>query len=438
MMKICASLSGESDIDAAGKADMVEVRTDLLDRVPDIPTEDMLVTFRGPVDLDILPAGFSGRIDIGEEKRPETDLGVISSHHDYEATPDAEGILSVMPSEGCDISKGAFTVRDFRDLVEIREASYRIGMPHVILGMGALGTVTRIRQSLLGNEFTFAYVGEPTAPGQLSVDEMSELTDDSLVFGIVGNPVSRSRSPAMQNAALESCGIDGIYLPFGSPDLDGVEDFIRGYDIRGVNVTIPYKTDIMDHLDSVDGPSSEICAVNTVVNRNGRLEGHNTDVTGIGIALQRAGIETDGARVLIMGSGGAAKACAYHMSENGADVTVTGRNRDTGNALAHKFGCAYREPLSVPVRMYDLVVNCTPVGMYYDGPYPVDVSLMEKGQAVFDMVYGKTTPIVSHARENGCAIADGGDMLAGQGAASFRLWTGEDRDVFDIMRSRVR
>ncbi len=431
-MKVCASLSSVSELNG-NDTRMVEIRLDLLGGVPDVKDRDLLVTYRGEVDLDVLPEGFHGMIDIGEEPRPETALTVVASHHDYEATPNAERIVSILRDMDCDIAKGAFTITSFRNLVSVLDASRSIGRRHVILGMGALGTVTRIRASILGNEFSFGYVGEPTAPGQLSADRMEELGDDCMVLGVLGNPVSKSMSPAMHNAALAGAGINGIYLPFEARDLDLVEEVIRGYDIRGMNVTIPYKQEIMDHLDAVDRDASEIGAVNTIVNENGRLTGHNTDVIGIHTALTRAGFEAEDRRVLIMGSGGAARACTHYMMSHGCDVTITGRNSDTGRDLASDFGADFRDRRSVSVMMYDLIVNCTPVGMYSDGPYPINVSAIQRGQTVFDMVYGKETPLLRHARENGIRAAYGEDMLAGQGAASFAMWTGT-RDAFDIMR----
>ena len=435
-MKVCASLSSVGDMELAGRADMVEIRLDLLGEVPPCDKET-LVTFRGPVDLGILPEGYHGMIDIGEEERPDTDLHVVASYHDYESTPNAERIVSLLNSMDADVRKAAFKVNSPRDLVSILDAARSVRSRHVILGMGPLGTITRIRQSILGNEFSFGYVGEPTAPGQLSVDQMADLGDDCMVLGIIGNPLGKSKSTVMQNAAIRASGINGIFLPFETPDLDQMEEVIRGYDIRGMNVTIPHKQAIMDHLDVVNRAASEIGAVNTIVNNNGRLEGYNTDVVGIDVALRRAGFEAEDKRILVMGYGGAARACCHYMTERNCDITITGRNAESGSELAKEFGAVFRAPQSVSVMMYDLVVNCTPVGMYSDGPYPINVSAIARNQAVFDMVYGKETALIKAAKDAGCrSIATGADMLAGQGAEAFRIWTGVD-GMFDIMRKEL-
>lgn len=434
-MKVCASLSSVADLDEC-RTRMVEIRLDILGSVPKTDGRELLVTYRGPIDLKILPNGFDGMIDIGEEPRPDIKATVVASHHDFEGTPNSERIVSILNSMDCDIAKAAFSVNSARDLVSILDAATSLKRRHVILGMGALGTVTRIRASILDNEFSFGYVGEPTAPGQLSAERMEQLGDDCMILGILGHPISKSRSPAMHDAALKATGINGIYLPFETDDLEQIEDVIRGYDIRGMNVTIPHKRSIMDHLDCIDAAASAIGAVNTVTNENGRLIGSNTDVLGIQTALENAGIEADDRRILIMGSGGAARACAYYMSRNGCDITITGRNRETGQELASEFGASFREPQSVSTMMYDLIVNCTPVGMYSDGAYPVNISSIQKEQAVFDMVYGKETPLLAHARARGCRAACGEDMLAGQGAASFETWTGV-KGMFETMRGQL-
>ena len=112
------------------------------------------------------------------------------------------------------------------------------------------------------------------------------------------------------------------------------------------------------------------------------------------------------------------------------------KHRETGEQLAKEFGANFRNSTSVSVMMYDLIVNCTPVGMYSDGPYPINISSITRNQAVFDMVYGSETPIVREALSKGCPVAYGADMLAGQGAASFSMWTGV-KDSFDVMRREL-
>ena len=436
-MRICASLNSYDERDLISKADMAEVRLDLLNKIPDIPDKEMIVTYRGNIDLSILPKEFNGMIDIGENKRPSTSAKIIASHHDFDGTPSADDILDRLNSMDSDISKGAYAVNSFTDLHNIHRAASSIKKEHVILGMGEFGTITRIRQSLLGNEFTFAYVNKPTAPGQLSLNEMSRLNDNCIITGIVGDPVSRSMSPMMHNAAMRKTGVNGIYLKFETNDLAHIEDVIREYNIRGMNVTIPHKERIIEHLDSVDKISEEVGAVNTVVNDNGKLKGYNTDLDGIDKALITAGFDAEGKRALIMGSGGAARACTYYLMNKGCHVTVTGRDPKKIEGFSKETGCEFKPKESAAVLTYDLIVNCTPIGMYAEGEYPVSMDQLTRHHTVFDMVYGRRTDMIVKAEEASSVIAHGEDMLAGQGSVSFGLWTGIN-DQFRTMREVLK
>lgn len=432
-MKICASLSSESDKDRVDHADMVEIRLDLMDHVPDIPDKKTVVTFRKDVDLSVLPRGFDGIIDIGEQECPTDGIETMSSYHDYEKTPSTDEISSIIRRMGSGLRKAAFTVNSFTDLDSICRSSIDMDCRHIILGMEEMGTITRIRQDVLKNEFTFAHVGRPTAPGQLSVDCMRELGEDCMITGITGYPLSKSCSPFMHNAAFRKTGIKGIYLKFESQGISDLEKVIVEYNVRGINVTIPYKHEVIRSLDCVDDLAEEIGAVNTVVNDNGRLKGYNTDIAGIEKALSESGFDPHGKRVLILGSGGAARACAYLLHDQECDVTITGRNAETGKDLSERIGCIYRPEDSVSPMMYDLIVNCTPVGMYGTGDYPININRITRQQTVFDMVYGCDTLLIETAKKNGAGTISGKDMLAGQGAASFELWTGE-KDLFQTMR----
>lgn len=435
-MKVCASLSSVSDIDLIGKADMAEIRLDLLNSVPNIPGKDLIVTFRGTPDLSVLPKGYKGMIDIGENDLPDTDLEIVSSHHDYDRTPSSAEILSILSDMKGDVVKGAFQVNSFLDLKNIHDASETIGRRHVLLGMGESGAVTRIRQDILANEFTFAYVKKPTAPGQLGLDDMLYLGSDPMIVGIVGDPLEKTLSPAMHNAVMKKLNIKGIYLKFNVKELTHIEDAIRDYNIRGLNITIPYKTSIIDHLDTVSAEAEEIGAVNTVVNDDNVLKGYNTDIIGIENALHLADFDPSDRRALIMGSGGAARACAYILRERGCRVTVIGRNPESVRSLCKDLGCEMRSPDSVSLPAHELIVNCTPVGMYGDGEYPINICQLTKHHTVFDMVYGAETELLKKARAVSAGIVSGEDMLALQGTASLELWTGR-KNLFGDMRETL-
>lgn len=426
-MRICATYGSEVPLDHG--ADMQEIRLDVFDKVPEGLDGNSIITLCGK-DLSNVPESFKGLVDVGD-RDVGTSHRIIRSIHDYDSTPDAEGIVKMLGKGDQEISKGAFMASTFTDLAQILDASRDLKRKHVLLGMGEIGKITRLRQRVLGNEFTFGYVGESTAKGQFTAAEMRKFGDDCTVVGIIGHPLAHSKSPAMHNSSLVSKGVNGIYLTFDSESLDRVEDVIRGYDIRGVNVTIPYKQKIMDHLDQVSTIAKKVGAVNTVINKNGKLIGENTDVIGIMDALN--GIDVEGKTILIMGSGGAARAAAYVFAEYKCQIYLSGRNKTTVERICEDFGAI---PFSGNIGAFDIVVNCTPIGIV-DGEYPVDITDLHKDQVVFDMVYGKQTLLLSLAKDKGCRIIDGQDMLLGQGIASFRMWFGEDPDI-EAMRGALQ
>jgi len=440
MMRICAALGSAADIgsDDLAEADIIEIRTDIFDHVPENilrKGQVGLISFKGRVDASMIP-GKEWMVDIGDAGRQDIGNTVISSYHDFKGTPGPDKITNTFRQMPGDVVKGAFAVNSLKDLAVIFDAAVSVGRKHVIIGMGELGKITRIRQGLLKNEFTFAYVGKETAPGQLSVREMAGMDDGMMITGIIGSGIGYTRSPAMHDAAFSYSSVAGKYLVFDTPSLDRAEEVIVNYGIRGVNVTKPYKTRIIEHIDSCDAVSEAVGAVNTVVNDNGKLKGYNTDVHGIGKALERGSVGIDGRRALIIGSGGAARSCAYFLSENGCDVTVTGRNAESVRKTASDFGSIAKERTSVAVNMYDIVINCTPLNKCNDiSEYPVRIDMIDKSQTVFDMVYGETH-LTELARKKGCPVVHGEDMLAFQGIRSFELFTSKTVP-YDIMRSAI-
>ena len=425
-MRVCTTYGSAMPLKKG--AEMHEIRLDVFDSIPAGIGSESLVTLCGK-DPSAVPDSFEGLVDVGDR-----DIAIkhrkIRSIHDFERTPSADEITSMLSEGDQEISKGAFKASSFSDLYSILEASRRLDRRHVLLGMGEIGEVTRIRQTVLGNEFTFGFEGTSTAPGQLSADEMERLGDDCVLVGITGHPLSHSKSPKMQESAMREAGINGRYLVFDSPDLAHIEDVITGYNIRGMNVTIPYKQEMIEHLDSLSQSAEKVGAVNTIVNDGGRLIGDNTDVIGIEYALLDIPLREK--KALIMGSGGAARAAAYALNGLGCDVSVSGRNGRTVSEMCGDFGT---EQHSGSVSGFDLIVNCTPIGLV-EGEYPSDISALAKEQVVFDMVYGRETPLTFLAASRGCRIVDGKEMLVGQGAASFKQWFGKEPDI-DIMRGAL-
>lgn len=429
-MRICSTFGSSDAVKDA--TEMKEYRLDVFNPIPDDHDENTVVTLCGK-DIGLVPSDFKGLVDVGE-----SDISIpfrkIKSIHVFESTPSYEEIMNLLSDGDQEITKGAFMVNSFSDLHSIYRASKDLKRKHLILGMGETGMVTRIRQELLDNVFTFGYYGKPTAPGQLSSEELTSLGDDCEIVGITGNPLGHTLSPKMQNAAIKDAGINAVYLKFPSPSLDGIEDALREYNIRGLNVTIPYKQDVIQHLDKISDRSEKTGAVNTIINDNGTLTGDNTDISGIEFSFTEAGVDLkDVKKSLILGSGGAARAAVYTMCSAGSEVHILARNKETSAAIRKDFSISDK---TEEIGSYDAIINCTPIGMNNDSPYPFDLSEITSDQIILDMVYNRPTDLVNEAMAKGCTIAKGGDMLIGQGAESFRLWFGKSADT-DVMRRAI-
>ena len=184
-MKVCTTYG--TDVPLRKGADMHEIRLDVFSKVPGGIGESDVITLCGK-DISNVPDGFRGLVDVGDSLI-ETGFRKIRSIHDFDKTPDAGEIVKMLSEGDQEISKGAFMASSFSDIHSIYTASKEIGRKHVLLGMGEMGEITRIRQSILGNEFTFGYHGESTAPGQFSVDEMESFGDDCQIAGVTGHPL---------------------------------------------------------------------------------------------------------------------------------------------------------------------------------------------------------------------------------------------------------
>ncbi|AAL81817.1 shikimate dehydrogenase [Pyrococcus furiosus DSM 3638] len=259
------------------------------------------------------------------------------------------------------------------------------------------------------------------------------INGETKIYGIIGNPVKHSLSPIMHNALFKKFGINAIYVPFEvKKDLKNAINGVKALDIQGVNVTMPYKEEVIKFLDELSEDSQNIGSVNTVVNLEGKLVGYTTDGIGARRALERF-TQVDGANILILGAGGAGKAIAYELSKV-ANVVVLNRTIEKAKRL-EKFGIVgdSLEALPYYVEWADILINATSVGMNEEKSL-VPKNLLRPGLVVMDIVYKPlNTLLLRYAQEKGCIAIDGLWMLVYQGAESFRLWTGEEGDV-ELMR----
>jgi shikimate dehydrogenase len=246
------------------------------------------------------------------------------------------------------------------------------------------------------------------------------------IFGILGRPVAHSLSPAMHNAAFRHLGVNAVYVAFPVTDLRKAVAGLKGLGIGGVSVTIPFKEEIIPRLDELDPRAAEIGAVNTVVNRNGRLTGYNTDWLGAVTALT-AKISLKGRHVLILGAGGASRAIAFGVFHEGSKVSLTDLDMARAAALARDLGAE-----AIPLDALDrcdaaILVNATPVGMTPDvDGIPINPDLLGRFEVVMDIVYQPlATRLLREAEARGRPTIDGLQMLIHQGAAQFELFTGQ-------------
>jgi shikimate dehydrogenase len=239
----------------------------------------------------------------------------------------------------------------------------------------------------------------------------------------------------MHNAAFRALGMEWTYelLDVEPTGLSGALALLRGDGVRGANVTIPYKQSVMEHLDAIDDAAMRARAVNTIVNEDGRLAGHNTDIAAIRRAADRLGVAAHGANVVVLGAGGAARATGQALA--GAHLTFVTRHPQDADVPGRAVG--WNDPGVVALtRAADVLVNATPLGRREE--MPLRPAALPREGAVIDLVYVTGgTPLVRKARSLGLRTADGWEILLEQGAAAFGLWTGRSAPV-EAMRETLQ
>lgn len=276
--------------------------------------------------------------------------------------------------------------------------------------------------------------------------EVAELTTDgppTRYAGLIGYPLGHSVSPALQQAAFDRHGLPVRYCAWETPPAalaDRVAQ-LREARVLGANVTVPHKQAVIELLDEVDREAAFLGAVNTIVNRGGRLIGFNTDVGGFLRALREdLGCDPRGKAALLLGAGGAARAVAYALAREGARaLTIVNRRAQRAENLARDMAstaagtdiaaAAWEERALAGIAAgCDLIVNATTLGMWHgeaEGHSPLPAELIPSSASVFDLVYNPPdTPLLVEARRAGARAVNGLPMLVYQGADSFTLWTG--------------
>ncbi len=276
------------------------------------------------------------------------------------------------------------------------------------------------------------------------------VSSKTICYGLLGNPVRHSLSPAMHNAAFKALGIDGVYLCFepDGKDLKNALMAVKALGFGGLNITIPYKEKVMKYLDEITAIAEKIGAVNTVYMRNGKLIGTNTDAEGFFRDMRDTlRIVPKNKKCLVLGAGGAAKAVGFALAGGGAkEVIFIDKDKKKAKALAKRIAGYYPEVSARALKDIDetyaiekigILINATPVGMHPGKPL-IDIKRFSRDIAVYDVVYNRETELVSQARRLRIKACTGLGMLLHQGAIAFKLWTGKQAPIDVLNRALKR
>jgi 3-dehydroquinate dehydratase/shikimate dehydrogenase len=370
--------------------------------------------------------------------------GLIVSFHDFRATRNLEQTLEKMLKIPADFYKVVSTAATLSDNVSMMKFLQTKSDKHALVGlcMGEQGIISRVLSVRAGSVFTFGAVSDDlkTAPGQISAQKLrsiyriEQVDAATRVYGVAGDPIEHSLSPAIMNAAMRRENVNAVYLALHATTLKDLVHCVREIPLHGLSITMPYKQAIVQHLDNTDTHTSKIGACNTVVRgQDGKLYGFNTDVAGV-IRPMEQRITLQGAKVLVMGAGGAARAAVFGLKERGSEVWVMNRSSVKGQKLARQARARFVKRADLRKTAFDVIINATPVGM---GANRDSVLKDDEIQAkvVFDMVYDPVeTHLIQMARAKGITVIPGVEMFVHQAARQFEIWTGKPAPADDMLR----
>ena len=407
-------------------------------------------------------------VDHPGQVRP-TNTGLILSSHDFEGRPIDlyQRIEAMTAAAACRVIKIVWMARSLRDNLEAFEILMQHHKPTMALCMGEPGLASRVLAKKFGALLTFAALESDsgTAPGQITVQRLKSLyrwdalNGETRVYGVIGHPVSHSKSPAVHNGGFDATGYNGVYLPM--PVAPGYESFkatcaswlaMAALDFRGASVTFPHEQNLLRFVRESGGevePLAErIGAADTLtVGEDGSTYASNSDyaaaLDAVCATLDCGPDDLKGQRVAVIGAGGAARAVVAGFAQHGANITIYSPTPENASALAASFEGAPGQVTTA--RLEDLrdascqiYINCTPLGMHpHTDASPIDGNEPTKGWGpgtiVFDTICNPVyTRLLRRARVDGCVKISGVEMFVRQAAAQFRLWTEQDAplDVF--------
>ena len=370
---------------------------------------------------------------------------LILSFHDFRGTKKLEETFAKMQQYPADFFKIVTTANSLYDNVVMMKFLEKYSHSHSVIGlcMGEQGVISRLLCVRAGSQFTFAAAnpGEETGPGQLTaralrdtfrIDQVDAATR---VYGVAGDPVAHSLSPNMLNTAFRRENVNAVYLALHAKSMDDLLACVRDIPIAGLSITMPYKEQILKYLDKTDPWTTKIGAANTLVRgQDGKLFGFNTDVNGVVRPLEIR-MRLQGAKILVLGAGGAARAAVFGLKDRGAEVSILNRTPGPAQRLAKQARAKVINRTMLKKLDFDVIVNATPVGMEGNrDPLPISEHEM-KARYFFEMVYiPAETRMIKMARARGLHVIPGSEMFVQQGARQFETWTGKPAPILEMQR----
>jgi 3-dehydroquinate dehydratase/shikimate dehydrogenase len=373
--------------------------------------------------------------------------GLILSFHDFRATRNLDQTLEKMLKFPADFYKVVSTATTLSDNVTMMKFLQTQGEKHVLVGlcMGEQGIVSRVLSVRAGSVFTFGAVSadQKTAPGQVTAQQLrgiyriEQVDAATRIFAVAGDPIEHSLSPVIMNTALRRENVNGVYVALHAKNIEDLIHCAREIPVHGLSITMPYKQAILEHLDNTDAHTAKIGACNTVVRaQDGKLYGFNTDIAGVVRPLEQR-ISLTGAKVLVLGAGGAARAAVFGLKERGAEIWILNRSAAPAQKLARQAKARPIKRADIGKTAFDVIVNATPVGMGNTRDCPLKENEIQ-ARIVFDMVYDPVeTRLLQIARAKGIAVIPGIEMFVQQAARQFEIWTGKPAPAEEMLRAVV-
>jgi len=393
------------------------------------------------VDVEIQTAA---RVKAAQLEKLRGKAAVVLSFHDFRGTQNLDETLKKMAVYPADFYKIVGTATSLSDNVTMMKFLERHQDSHALIGlcMGEQGIMSRVLGARVGSAFTFAALtaDQKTAPGQVTAHELrttyriDQVDAATKVYGVAGDPIEHSLSPAIMNAALRRENVNGVFLALHAKSLKDLLTCVKEIPIHGLAITMPHKEAILPYLDNTDPFTAKIGACNTVVRSvDGKLYGFNTDTSGVVRPLEQR-ISLQDSRILVLGAGGAARAAVFGLKERGAQISILNRSLAAAQKLARQARVRTIKRPDLKKLEFDVIINATPVGMVNTRESPLTTEEI-KAKYVFDMVYDPAeTRLLKLAKERGCEVIAGSEMFVHQAARQFEIWTGKPAPREDMLR----